>query len=277
MPLPRPLAITALLCSCVLAQLSPLLAQTPPTYQQPRNAAAAPLGLTDVQVLDQLMVYVPGIGTPAREDLLRQNIKSYMMPIRQATDARMEWAYALSGCLEYYVNLNNNYKDNLSPDYITLNLAAQGQAPSLVDGLNQLVRLGTVSAAVVPYGSPTIPPAVYSVPKQRVSNYGYLFRQDTRARNKVFEVRKALSRGNPVLVELATDASFTGIKTSTYTPTQAPTETHYLTVIGYDGEAETFELRSSFGRLWANAGYINLSYADFGRLAQTGVVLIPNR
>ncbi len=255
-----------LLCTCVRAQ-------------QPYGAAKSVeklQGLDDLAAIDQLMYYIPGIGSASREELLRQNIKPYMMPIRQVPQMGMEWAYALADCLEYYVNLNNNFKDNLSPDYIAMSLANAGQRPNLVDGLGLLINSGTVSAAIVPYNSSTIPNSVYSVARFGINNFGYLFRPETKARNRVFETRKALSRGNPVLVELQTDASFTDVQGGTYEPTgTGGDETHYLTVIGYDGEAETFELRSSLGRNWGNGGYVTVSYDDFGELARTGYVLIP--
>lgn len=263
------LLLLTLVCTGVRAQ------QTPPGTYGAARGQTAQLGLSDAAMLDQMMYYIPGIGSDSREDLLKQNIKSYMMPIRQAPNPQMEWAYALTGALEYYQNLNNNYKDNLSPDYLTLNLAAQGKRPSMEDGLRFLVEQGTVSAAIVPYGSPSIPTAVYSVPKYTISNFGYLFRPETRARNRVFETRKALSRGNPVIVELSTDANFAALHTNAYT-TDTPTgETHFLTVVGYDGDTETFELRGLFGRHWADAGHVRISYDDFGRLAGTGYVLIP--
>lgn len=251
-------------CTCVRAQIS---------YGAPKAAEVA-LGVSDAAQIDQLMYFIPGIGSNSREDLLRQNIKSYMMPIRQVPSARMEWAYALAGAVEYYHNLNNNYKDNLSPDFLTLSLAAQGKRPAMEDGLRFLVQQGTVSAAIVPYGSPTIPTAVYSVPKHKIKQFAYLFRPETRARNRVFETRKALSRGNPVIVALQTDADFNTLKTSSYSAS-VPTETHYLTVVGYDGTTNTFELRGLNGRRWANAGYVRISYDDFGRLATAGYVLIP--
>ena len=257
--------------SCLRAQNPPVSYGSPAT---PRSATTT-LGVEDAQAIDQLMFYIPGIGSPSREELMRQNIKSYMMPIRQVTAPNLEWAYALAGCLEYYVNLNSNFKDNLSPDFLTLSLAAQGRRPELRDGLELLVKQGTVSAAIVNYGSSTIPNAVYSVPRHRILNYLVLFRPETRARNRVFEVRKALSRGNPVLVELSTGASFPNLRGGTYAPAGPATETHFLTVVGYDSDRETFELRGNLGRLWAEAGYVNLSYADFGRLAQRGYVLVP--
>ncbi len=236
--------------------------------------ATALLGVSDMQTLDQMMLFIPGIGTPS-SDLSRQNIKSYMMPIRETTDARMEWAYALAGGLEYYLNLNNNFKDNLSPDYLALSLARGGTAPNIEDGLKLLVQQGTVSAAIVPYGSATIPNAVYSVPKYGIDNYGFLFRPETRPRNKVFEAKKALTRGNPVIIQLSTDNTFNALRTSSYSTNNPGAELHYLTVVGFDNQNQFFELRGIKGRDWADAGYVRISYDNFGRLAQSGYVLIP--
>ena len=254
-----------LLSSCVLAQQPYGTAKSAEKLQ----------GLSDLEAIDQMMYYIPGIGSSAREDLLRQNIKPYMMPIRQVPQTGMEWAYALADALEYYVNLNSNFKDNMSPDYISMSLANAGTRPNLVDGLGLLMNSGTVSAAIVPYNSSTIPNSVYSVARFGIENFGYLFRPETRARNRIFETRKALSRGNPVIVELSTDASFTDLKNGQYEPNGPGTEKHFLTVIGYDGDAETFELRSSLGRNWGNGGYVTMTYDDFGDLAMTGYVLIP--
>ncbi|MFT7121972.1 MAG: hypothetical protein ACJAZ9_002160 [Neolewinella sp.] len=238
------------------------------------KAATALLGVSDIQTLDQMMAYIPGIGNPS-SDLARQNIKSYMMPIRKAPDTRMEWAYALAGGVEYYLNLNNNFKDNLSPDFIALSLARSGIQPNIEDGLKLLIQQGTVSAAIVPYGSATIPNAVYSVQKFNISNFGFLFRPESRPRNKVFEAKKALTRGNPVIVQLSTDGSFNSLRTGSYNTSSPGAETHYLTVIGFDNQNQYFELRGINGRDWGEAGYVRISFDNFGRLAQTGYVLIP--
>lgn len=256
------------LCTCVRAQTP-----TYPPGQDVRDATAV-LGVSDVQLLDQMMFLVPGIGSPS-SDMSRQNIKSYMMPIRKAPDVNMEWAYALAGGVEYYLNLNNNFKDNLSPDFISLSLARGGVRPNIEDGLKLLIQQGTVSAAIVPYGSAVIPNAVYSVQKFNINNFGYLFRAETRARNKVFEAKKALTRGNPIIVALSTDATFNSLRTASYNTNTPGAELHYLTVVGFDNENQFFELRGVQGRDWGEAGYIRISFDNFGRLAQTGYVLIP--
>ncbi|MEM6396307.1 MAG: C1 family peptidase [Bacteroidota bacterium] len=250
----------------------------PTLFSQPDprvRANTATQGIENTQDIDQLMMVVEGVGASSREDLQRQNVKAYMMPVRDATDDRLEWAYVLAGALEYYTNINQNYKDNLSPDLIALSLAAKGDASNMEAGLVFLRDVGTVSSAIVPYGSQTIPPAVYSVPRRKIANFGYLFRSTTRARNRVFETRKALSRGNPVIVELSTGSDFVNAHSGLYVAPSSTTESHHLVVVGFDENAREFEMLAAKGRGWGDKGYIRIGYDDFGRLANGGYVLFP--
>ncbi len=259
----------------VFFSVAVIQAQTSP-YSTPR-AEAVLMGLEDMQLIDQMMVYIPGIGSPSREALMRQNIKGYMMPIREALKNNQEWAYALADCLEYYVNLNSNFKDNLSPDYISLSLAAAGNRPNIIDGFKFLIQQGTVSAAIVNYGSEQIPRAVFNVPRYQIMNFAYLFHPTTRGRNRIFELRKALSRGNPVILELQTAADFSQWRQAAYDTDLPLSERHYLTVVGYDEEAELFELRSAFGRHWGNSGYVFIGYDKLAALAENAYVIIPQQ
>ena len=263
---PLTLLLLSFLCTSGLAQTIP-----PTVAKAPQNT----VGIQDAQTLDAMLYYVPGLSNPGRTELLRQDIKSFMMPVREASSPGLEWAYALTSALEFYHNLNSNYKDNLSPDYLHLSLANQGTRPNLEDGLRMLTQQGTVSASIVPFGATTIPYAVYSVPKIQVANFGYLFHATTKARNRLFEVKKALTRGNPVLVELRTGTDFATLSTATYAPTNPVTEQHFLTITGYDASTETIELRGSFGRLWANGGYCTMSFADFTEFSVNAYVLFP--
>jgi len=264
-----PLLLAFTLCTSVRAQTSPQLKGTTARGNDQLE------GIYDIQALDALLATIPGVANPSREELVRQNIKSYMMPIRQVPVASLEWAYALTSALEFYQNLNQNFKENLSPEYLTMSLANGGTRPNLEDGLRMLKSQGTVSANIVPYGSTTIPGAVYSVEKIRIANFGYLFQEETQARNRVFEIKKALSRGNPVLVEMRTPAGFSQLRGLDYTPQGQETELHYLNITGYDLAQDTVELRGSFGRMWGNGGYIQMSFDDFTRAATKGIVLIP--
>ena len=263
---PLTLLLLSLLCTCGLAQTEPITGA---------KAPQSTVGIQDAQTLDAMLYYVPGLSSPGRTELLKQDIKSFMMPVREASSPGLEWAYALTAALEFYHNLNTNYKDNLSPDYLHLTLANQGTRPTLEDGLRMVTEQGTVSASIVPFGATTIPYSVYSVPKIQVANFGYLFRSTTRARNRLFELKKALTRGNPVLVELRTGADFAGLSTSTYEFPEVATEQHFLTVTGFDASTEMIELRGSFGRLWAQGGYCTMSFDDFVEYSVNAYVLFP--
>ena len=264
----------------LLLSLLPLcgFAQPPATTYTPRDAnsaARAPMGVTDAAQIDALMYYIPGVGSPSRQALERQSIKPYMMPVRQMSGAGMDWAYALADCLEYYANLNTNYKDNLSPDYIALSLRGQG-SPSLPDGLRFLIENGTVSAAIIAYGAGNIPSAVYASKRYNLQNYLHIFQDFTRSREKVFEVRKALSRGNPVIVELMADPGFATIENNRYyEPKGTPSQRFIVVVVGYDETEEALEVRTPFGRGWGDGGYLWVDYDDFGNQARNGYVMLP--
>jgi hypothetical protein len=233
------------------------------------------MGITDAAQIDALMYYVPGVGSPSRQALERQSIKPYMMPVRQMAGAGQDWAYALADCLEFYANLNTNYKDNLSPDYILLSLRSQGR-PSLRDGLQFLVETGTVSAAIIAYGAANIPSAVYAAKRYNLQNYLHIFQDFTRSREKVFEVRKALSRGNPVIVEFAAEPNFARIEnTRYYEPQGNASQRFFVVVVGYDETEEALEVRTPFGRGWGDGGYLWIDYDDFGNQARNGYVMLP--
>ncbi|MBL7816198.1 MAG: C1 family peptidase [Saprospiraceae bacterium] len=232
------------------------------------------LGISDANSFDKFLTVVAGIGSSAKDLLNEQSIKSYMMPPRLAGKKSNSVTYALSSALEYYLNLNNNYKDNLSPDFIRLQLP-QG---SVEDNLTFLSTTGTVSAAILPFDSPNLTPSVYSAVKYKIKNYIKLFQPTTRPQQKLYDLRKAIMRGNPVIVELQITNEFKNLKQSRFwhanTGDTTAAGTQFLVVVGYDEERKAVELLNSWGREWGNGGYIWVSYEDFGNLAQSGYVLI---
>ena len=231
-------------------------------------------GLMDAQMFDQYLVVVEGIGTSSKDLLNEQTLKSYMMPPRLAGKKANSATYALANALEYYINLNNNYKDNLSPDFIRLQMP-QG---SVEDNLNFLGSTGTVSAAILPFDSPNLTPSVYSAVKYKIKNYIKLFQTSTRPQQKLYDLRKAIMRGNPVVVEMQITNEFKNLKQTRFWQVSSgdvtPAGTQFVVVVGYDEERKAVELLNSWGREWGNGGYIWVSYDDFSNLATSGYVLI---
>jgi hypothetical protein len=262
-----------ILVLCGFITIQPAFAQKPEVAAT--LASKAPFGITDANMVDKYLKIIDGVGTSAKDALAEQSLKSYMMPPRRSGSSAPSATYALASCLEFYVNLNNNYKDNLSPDFIKLSLP---NTANVEDNLTFLASTGTVSAAILPFESPNLTPSVYSGVKYRIQNYLKLFQPTTRPQQKTYDIKKALMRGNPVVVEIQVTAEFKNLKqTRFYDPKlgdKTAAGTQHLVVVGYDEERRAFELQNSWGREWGNGGYIWITYEDLGALAMNGFVLM---
>jgi hypothetical protein len=257
------------LCPLFLfSQVDELVKKDPSGYE---------IGISTPSLIDKLMVTVPGIGGDPRLLIEKQSVKSYMMPVRKISGRASEMSYALASCLEFYSNLNKNYKDNLSPDFISLSLTQGGKSLNAREVFLFLIDQGTVSAAIVPFDSRTIPNAVYATPKYKINNYLHIFRSVSKGRQKVYETKKALMRGNPVIIELqASDQLKQQIRTTIWTPGKEATQSFPLVVVGYDSAQEAFEVRSTWGSSWGNDGYMWIRYQDFEEYALNGYVMVPS-
>ena len=251
----------------------------PAKTSQPVNGSMqtkTPFGISDETQFEKFMPLVAGIGVTSKELLSEQSLKSYMMPPRKSgINGGTSSSYALASALEFYINMNNNYKDNLSPDYIRVG----SNKTSIEDGLSFLCNNGTISAAIMPYDVSTIPSAVYAAQKYRIRNYLKLFQPSTRGLQKVYELRKAIMRGNPVIVEMQITNGFKNLQSARYWKPEEGDKTsagsQYLIAVGYDEERKAIEFLNCWGREWGNGGYIWVSYDDFGEKGVNGFVLIP--
>ena len=236
------------------------------------------IGISSPELIQEMMVTMEGIGSNAKEIMKQQSVKAYLMPPRQAGGEPTLMSYVLSACMEFYSNYGKNYKVNLSPDYVALNLSREDKA-DLKNALRFLVTEGTVSADIVPYGSPSIPRSAGATDKFRITNYLQIFRDTHRSSQKVFEVQKALMRGNPVIVELRVPKDFSEVsKTRFWTEAGSDmrdSEVLQFLVVSYNLELESFEVLSSWGTNWGSDGYLWLNFEDFGNLAQNGYVMVP--
>ncbi|MCH2082564.1 MAG: C1 family peptidase [Saprospiraceae bacterium] len=241
---------------------------------QPRTAD---FGIVNAQLIDEYLMIVPGVGSRSREMLNAQSVKEYLMPVRRINANDSGLAYAITTCLEFYVNLDKNYKVNLSPDYISLNILSQGKRMNTNDAMQILAQDGTVSAAILPFGAKQLTSGVYATEKFKIANYLHLFRAQTRNRQKVFETKKALSRGNPVLIELKANEQFPYIKeTKLVDSYPAGDQSYHVVVVGYDENLEAFEIRNTQGSKWGVNGYLWIKYDDFGSAVTNAYVIVPN-
>ncbi|MEM1219953.1 MAG: hypothetical protein AAGH79_13625 [Bacteroidota bacterium] len=254
----------------VLVCIFPALAWAQPTGMNPKDMQ---LGISEPQLIEALMKTMPGLGSNSREMLNEQSLKAFMMPPRQSPAQSSRNCYAVAACLEFYTNYSKNYKSNLSPEYIYLNLAQD----QLKEALAFAAQTGTVSAAIMPFGSSTVSMAVRNTDKFQIQNYLHLYRAEARPRQKILETRQALMRGNPVIVEMKVTADFPFLKNlRTWEPGGDRTDqVEPLIVVSYSEERQAFEVLSSYGREWASNGYLWVSYNDFARLVNNAYVLIP--
>lgn len=241
------------------------------------GSTAKQIGVSDQALFDRLMLTVAEVGSNSRMTQQQQNLKPYMMPVRNMGFRGSDWSYMLASCLEYYVNLRKNLKENLSPDYISLSLQSQGTQANMVEGLKFLTQVGTVNAVIVPYDAAQIPQAVYATNKYSISNYLHLFQSFASQREKIFEVRKALMRGNPVLLDIKADGAFArlGNTVNWEAPKQLGQHNYTVLIVGFDENKQAFEVMGSWGNTWANNGYLWMSYNDLANAAMNAYVMIP--
>ncbi len=242
--------------------------------QQPEMGTRSPYGVQDAALIDALMPQMPGFGGSARDMLQQQSVKPFLMPVRKAGERGDETAYLVSACLEYYANRERNFKVNLSPDFIGLHLRKAGGV-NLRDALVFLIERGTVSAAVVPYDATTVSEAAFSVQAYRISNFLHIFRELSPPRHSTFEVKKALLRGNPVLVEIKADDAFRHASATRFVQPGAPASLQALLIVGFDESLGAFEVQACRGHEWGQNGYAFIRYDDFERAAVNGYVLVP--
>ena len=234
------------------------------------------IGISEPDLIDELMPLIIGLGSSSREMLEEKSLKSYMMPPRQMSDAANPESYALATLMEFYLNYNNNYKVNLSPDFISLNLVRE-ETLSLHEAFKFLISEGTVSAAIMPYDSPDIPRAVFATEKFKIQNYLHIFREEMKDRQKIFETKKALMRGNPVMIKMNISENFKQLEGTRYwVPSKSKIFRQMpFIVVGFDQDLEAFEILSFWGNSWAADGYLWVDYEDFGKFVTDGFVVLP--
>ena len=92
-------------------------------------------------------------------------------------------------------------------------------------------------------------------------------------------MRKAIQKGNPVIVEFPITQSFIEMKnTKLWKPDYKDKDsnlTYPLVAVGYDELMEQFEFLNFMGTDWGDNGYIKMSYENFMNFAKSGLVLIP--
>ncbi|MEL6924667.1 MAG: C1 family peptidase [Bacteroidota bacterium] len=273
--------LVALSLFFIAALLVPNYAQETNPYQKQENDVQLKGKLEvveDADLIDKLMLTLPGFSRDARSSLTEQSVRNFMMPPRTLGKRGSNISYTLAACLEFYTNFGRNYKVNLSPDYISLSIPKQTSDIVWKDGFRFLADNGTVSAAIMPFDAAAISTGVYATEKYTIDNFLQILKADLPKRQKAFEVRKALMRGNPVMIELEASEAFAKIEgQKQWEPDNedGTSVTYPLIVVSFDQSREAFEVFNPWSPTWGMNGYMWMHYNDFGKHVQRGYVMVP--
>ena len=221
---------------------------------------------------------VPGLsggGTAATE---YPDVKSLLMPTRNMRIRQMDPFYAACAAAEYHLNTGRLYKINLSPDYLNLRLLTNN--PDVGSILELLQHEGTVSAGVVPYGTPRLTRQSESTEHYRINGYVTLFPPGASPAQRADRIREALRNGHPVIATFNVRRNFLELpaRETHYRPEQGNTEaaeTHTLLVTHYHPGEGTFELMNSWGSSWGERGCVRVDHRDFADMVAGAWVVVP--
>jgi hypothetical protein len=104
----------------------------------------------------------------------------------------------------------------------------------------------------------------------RVKDFSVLFQPDDKADVKIERVKRTLARKKPVVVGMMLLENFLSLKSTdpVWYPTIGKTDIfggHAMVVIGFDDGRKAFEIMNSWGKGWANEGFVWIRYDDFAQ------------
>ena len=113
-----------------------------------------------------------------------------------------------------------------------------------------------------------------------IKDYITLFRPVSKDRQKIFEIRKTLIRGNPIIIRMKILENFKelNIEDRTWDPKEGNTQEvgiHPLIIVSFDEVRQAVEVLNSWGPEWGNRGYIWIKYTDLVEYLVDGFVLKP--
>lgn len=111
----------------------------------------------------------------------------------------------------------------------------------------------------------------------RIAGYERLFHVRDDEQRKIYNLKKALADGSPVVVGMVVPTSFFFASTlwkpaPRDDPQDKQLRGHALCVIGYDDQryGGAFRIVNSFGKAWADGGFCWVSYRDLARFTRYG-------
>ena len=113
----------------------------------------------------------------------------------------------------------------------------------------------------------------------RVKDFAVLFSPDDKADVKIDRVKRTLARQKPVVIGMLLLDNFLSLKSGDemWYPNVGKTDLfggHAMVVIGYDDGKKAFEVMNSWGKGWANQGFVWVRYDDFAKYCKYAYQLV---
>jgi hypothetical protein len=106
-----------------------------------------------------------------------------------------------------------------------------------------------------------------------------LFNPDDKADFKIDRVKRTLARDKPVVIGMVVLQNFLSLRSGddVWYPSVGKTDLfggHAMVVVGYDDGKKAFEIMNSWGRGWANEGFVWVRYEDFAKYCKYAYQLV---
>lgn len=119
-----------------------------------------------------------------------------------------------------------------------------------------------------PYNCQETPPASLDsrAAKNRILEYVSLFQTSDSPDRKIGFIKNAIAQDKPVVIAMRLTATFYDAKGIWYPGSDpnpyGPHGRHAMVIVGFDDDAQVFEVLNSWGTDWGNSGFINIRYRD---------------
>ena len=113
----------------------------------------------------------------------------------------------------------------------------------------------------------------------RLRDFSVLFSPDDKADVKIDRVKRTLARQKPVVIGMVLPENFLALKSNeeVWYPDVGKTDLfggHAMVVVGYDDGRKAFEIMNSWGKAWANQGFVWVRYRDFAEYCKYAYQLV---
>ncbi|MFK7949243.1 MAG: C1 family peptidase, partial [Saprospiraceae bacterium] len=240
---------------------------------------------TDKFYDEVLSSYFPKSSSCRSSELpLRVSLKKYCPEVRQQdeTSSNVGWAVGYSAMTityakQYEWTTEEINENALSPTFLSSQL--RDKDCQAVFGIGEVLELASHRGNVfykefdAIYGYCNAHVSVFKMKPTylfKLKDYLTLFSLNAYNKQKIYNTKKSISEGKPVIIGMKVLKNFENLtkKTPYWNPNIGDTNVlggHAMVVVGYDESRGAFEVMNSWGKNWGNDGFIYIKYADYAK------------